>query len=188
MTSVYHPQSNPAERVMRELGRMFRTYCHSQHEIWSRHVPYVEWVLNNTVHEATDCTPQELFLVEGQKYNPLAESVEFPPRTAEDHQVKLTMAREIQMSKAEKRKLRLDRKGIPTKFNVGDRILIRSLRLSSMTERVSWKFFLLFEGPYFIVEIKTQNVYTVEDPKTKIIRGTFNVIHLRKYLSPNDRC
>jgi len=91
------------------------------------------------------------------------------------------------MSKAEKRKLRHDRKGIPTKFNVGDHVLIRSHRLSSMTERVIQKFFLLFEGPYIIVEIKTQNAYTVEDPKTKIIRGTFNVIHLRKYLPPNDR-
>jgi len=144
--------------------------------------------LNNTVHEATGCTPQELFLIEGQKYNPLAESVEFPPRTPEDLQVKLTMAREIQMSKAEKRKLRHDSKGIPIKFNVGDRILIRSHRLSSMAEKVIRKFFLLFEGPYVIVGIKAQNAYTVEDPNTKIIRGTFNVIHLRTYLSPNDRC
>ena len=27
-TSVYHPNSNPAERVLREVGRILRTYCH----------------------------------------------------------------------------------------------------------------------------------------------------------------
>ena len=26
-TSVYHPSSNPAERVLREVGRILRTYC-----------------------------------------------------------------------------------------------------------------------------------------------------------------
>lgn len=59
MTSVYHPQSNPAERVMRELGRMFRTYCHNHHTQWPYYVPYIEWVLNNTVHEATGHTPKK---------------------------------------------------------------------------------------------------------------------------------
>ena len=27
-TSIYHPSSNPAERVLREVGRILRTYCH----------------------------------------------------------------------------------------------------------------------------------------------------------------
>ena len=29
-TSVYHPSSNPAERALREVGRILRTYCHDQ--------------------------------------------------------------------------------------------------------------------------------------------------------------
>ena len=27
--AVYHPQLNQAERMMRELGRIFRAYCHA---------------------------------------------------------------------------------------------------------------------------------------------------------------
>ena len=27
-TSIYHPSSNPAERVLREVGRILCTYCH----------------------------------------------------------------------------------------------------------------------------------------------------------------
>lgn len=60
-TSVYHPQSNPAERVMRKLGCLFRSYC-AQHTNWATFVPYIEWVLNHTVHEATGFMPSELFL------------------------------------------------------------------------------------------------------------------------------
>lgn len=57
----------------------------------------------DTVHEATGCTPQELFLQEAHQYNPMVESVQFSPRTPQDYHVKLTMAREIQLFKAEKR-------------------------------------------------------------------------------------
>lgn len=53
LTSVYHPQSNPVERVMRELGRMFHTYCSTMYFQWVKYVSYVEWVFNNTVHETT---------------------------------------------------------------------------------------------------------------------------------------
>ncbi|MCI0560640.1 MAG: transposase family protein, partial [Nitrososphaera sp.] len=31
---IRHPQSNPSERVMRELGRYFRTYCSERHTGW----------------------------------------------------------------------------------------------------------------------------------------------------------
>ena len=34
--SVRHPQSNPTERVMRELGRLFRTLCSDSHSGWEK--------------------------------------------------------------------------------------------------------------------------------------------------------
>ena len=41
-TSVYHPQSNPSERVMWELGCMFRTFCHQKHSLWATFVNKIE--------------------------------------------------------------------------------------------------------------------------------------------------
>lgn len=32
--SVRHPQSNPVERIMRELGRFFRIFC-AEHAKWA---------------------------------------------------------------------------------------------------------------------------------------------------------
>lgn len=98
-TSVYHSQSNPIERIMRELGRFLRIYCHMSHTDRPRYVKYVEWVLNNTIHESTGFTLEEIFL-KGDRYNPITEAIECPPGVAIEHQVKLIMANEVQRTKA----------------------------------------------------------------------------------------
>lgn len=177
--SVYHPQSNPAERVMRELGRMFRTYCHNQHTEWPRYINYIEWVLNNTVHEATGYTPQELFSAV-DKYNPFSKVISFPLQVPVQQKTKFILAREVQLSHAERRKQRHDRQGPSTEFTIGMLVLVRTHRLSSAVDRTISKFFLLYEGPYVIVK-KSTNVYTVADPDTQHVQGTYNVIHLRQY-------
>eukprot|EP00102_Acyrthosiphon_pisum_P010340 XP_008178632.1 PREDICTED: uncharacterized protein LOC103307921 [Acyrthosiphon pisum] len=180
MTSVYHPQSNPAERVMRELGRMFRTYCSEQHMQWPRYVTYIEWVLNNTVHEATGHTPQELFL-KVERCNPFDTAVEFPLRVPLAQQTKWIMAREVQISKSERRRQRHDSKGKPTFFCVGQLVLVRVHRLSSAVDKCIQKFYMLYEGPFEVAERKSGNAYVVVDPVTQSIRGTFNVVLLRRY-------
>lgn len=58
--SIRHPQSNPSERVMRELGRFFRTYCSDQHTRWARYINKImDWV-NLSVNCTTGYTPFEL--------------------------------------------------------------------------------------------------------------------------------
>lgn len=185
MTSVYHPQSNPAERVMRELGRLFRTYCHQQHTDWPQYIAYIEWVLNNTVHEATGCTPQELFLT-AVRYNPFEAVVQFPFRDPLEHRTKLILAQEIQMTHSERRKQRHDKQGKPTIFEIGDQVLVRTHRLSSAIDQCIHKFFLLYEGPYIVIKKMAANAYTVADPVNQQTRGTFNVIHLRRYFVPES--
>lgn len=184
-TSVYHPQSNPAERVMRELGRLFRTYCHQSHTEWPRYVQYIEWVLNNTVHESTGFTPSEIFL-RTERYSPIYEAVECPPKGSDDFTIKLTMAAEVQRTKAEERRIRHDRRGKATIFLIGEEVLVRAHRSSSAVDHQIKKFFMLYEGPYKIVEIKSCNAYVVADPVTDQIRGTFNIIFLRKYIRPTN--
>lgn len=34
LPTIRHPQGNPSEWVMGELGRMLRTYCHDRHTAW----------------------------------------------------------------------------------------------------------------------------------------------------------
>ncbi|XP_050544268.1 uncharacterized protein LOC126907198 [Daktulosphaira vitifoliae] len=123
LTSVYHPQSNPTERVMRELGRLFRTYCSEYHAEWPRYVSYIEWVLNNTIHESTSFNPIEHFCPE--KHQSLIQTIiDFPPGIDIPLETKFEIARQSQKNKAFARKQRHDRIGPHTNFNIGDIVLI----------------------------------------------------------------
>ena len=53
LTSVNHPASNPAERVMREIGRFLRAYCYKHHQGWYKLVPDLEDCLNSIPHDST---------------------------------------------------------------------------------------------------------------------------------------
>ncbi|KAF4525451.1 hypothetical protein B566_EDAN016239 [Ephemera danica] len=76
-TSGYHPGSNPSERVMRELGRIFRAYCNHKHTLWCSLVPKImEWI-NVTTHASTGVTPYEL--QHGRKLTrEIASCIKFP--------------------------------------------------------------------------------------------------------------
>lgn len=58
--TTYHPANNPSERVMKELGRILRTYCYDKHTTWSTHINNIEECFNNSVHFSTSFTPEEL--------------------------------------------------------------------------------------------------------------------------------
>jgi len=179
-TSLYHPQSNPAERIVRELGRLFRTYCHQSHTEWPHYIKYIEWVLHHTVHE-NGFTPSEIFLNE-DRYSPIYEAVECPPKSDDEYTVKLPMAAEVQRTKAEVRRIRHDSQEKPNKCTIGDEVLVRTHRSSSAVDQQIKKFFMSYEGPYHIIEVKNHNAYVLNDPATNQVRGTFNVIFLRKYI------
>ena len=56
-SSSRHPQSNSVERTIRELGRIFRSYCADSHTKWARLMPFVQDCINITVHQSTGFTP-----------------------------------------------------------------------------------------------------------------------------------
>lgn len=182
-TSIYHPQSNPAERVMRELGRMFRTYCHDKHNTWPQYVPYIEWTLNNVRHESTHFTPSELFLKQ-IRHNPLSPLIQFPTSDLPDYSKKLILANEVQMTKAEARKKRHDQKIKSSPFKLDDLVLVKTHKLSNQIEKKINKFFQLYEGPYKIKKIKSVNAYVLVHPDDDTPKGTYNIIHLKHYIPP----
>jgi len=140
-------------------------------------VPYIEWVLNHTVHEATGSTPSELFLQQ-PRGNPIFCLVDFPTEVMFDPTQRLVMAREIQQSKAESRHRRHAEKGSPMQYAIGDLVLVRTQRLSSSVDKCIHKLFMLYEVPFVVKEIKHKNAYVVSDPLTDRVRGCFNVILL----------
>jgi transposase InsO family protein len=59
-TGVWHPQSNPSKRCMKEISKFFRIYWSKNHRKWAELIPHIESWLNNTVASATGFTPAEL--------------------------------------------------------------------------------------------------------------------------------
>jgi hypothetical protein len=57
---IRHPQSNPSERVMRELSKFFRVYSHNNRKRWAELIPHIEEWLNKTVASSTGYSPVEL--------------------------------------------------------------------------------------------------------------------------------
>lgn len=57
---IRYSQLNPAKRIRRELGQLFKTLCHDQHSCWAKHVPKVVDLLNIIVHSGTGFISVEL--------------------------------------------------------------------------------------------------------------------------------
>ena len=62
-TSVYHPSSNPAERVLREVGRIVGTYCHNQQRRWTDYLSAAEEdFISLSYHQSIETTPYTCLL------------------------------------------------------------------------------------------------------------------------------
>jgi hypothetical protein len=75
MSSIRHPQSNPTERVMKELGRLFRAYCHNAHANWASVLSSIELLFNTTTHSSTGFSPYEVIFGRNPT-NPLSRLIE----------------------------------------------------------------------------------------------------------------
>jgi hypothetical protein len=53
---IRHPESNPVERVMREIGNYCKIYCHTMHKEWPKLIPKIESLLNITISGSTGFT------------------------------------------------------------------------------------------------------------------------------------
>lgn len=183
-SSIRHPQSNPVERIMRELGRFFRTYCAERHTAWARYVPTIRDCLNLMSHQSTGAVPYELHY--GR--SPLDRIIEMFPRLkyeipSQDIQIQLTREN---LRRAWTRQSDTQKGVSKVSLAKEDLVLLRVPHLSDASQSVIYKFFHLFEGPYRIQDIINQNAFVLVHPDDNDrIKGTYNRIHLRKYYPKN---
>lgn len=67
-TPAYHPQSNPVERVNRDLKTRITAYIQNNHKEWDKFIPQFQFAHNTSVHSTTGMTPA--FLVFGRELHP----------------------------------------------------------------------------------------------------------------------
>lgn len=183
-SSIRHPESNPTERVMRELGKFFRMYCSDQHTKWGKYVNKIQDLLNITTHCSTGFTPFELHFGREPK-NEIAKLINFPPIVPKSHEIKISIAKD-NLKKPFKERQNKQKTKSAIEYVIGDKVLLRVPHLSSSTDRVTHKFFRLYEGPYVITAAKGSNAFVLSDIKDNKIKGTYNRLSLRKYYQAGD--
>lgn len=179
--SIRHPQSNPSERVMRELGRLLRLYCHQKHTAWAKFIYKIETLLNCATHDSTGVPP---ILLEKNTHPELEikNIISFPEQEQTKH-ISLELIKERLYTKSQKRIQKHDSKlNKITTFAVGQYVWLKSNHLSCAEDHEAKKLFLLYEGPFRIKKVVGHNAYELVN-ESNCVRGIFNVVSLKPYIS-----
>ena len=167
---------------MRELGRVFRTFCHSKHTTWIDLVPDINRWFNLVTHDSTGFTPFELQF--GTKpTHELAALLKLPPSVVTSQEVKIRLANERLRSRAKARKDAHDANKTFTTYSIGDKVWLKALHLSNALQKEIKKLFLLYDGPIVVTNLIGKNAYELVNPIDGTRRGTFNVINLKPFIS-----
>ncbi|CAK1599701.1 unnamed protein product [Parnassius mnemosyne] len=178
-TTVRNPRPNTTERVNKELSRLFRTLCHTNHKDWALILPKLEELYNNSYHNSTGFTPCEILYGESNEMS----FDKVLSKSKDKHNVE-QIRQQVRKNLKEASRIRntkFDKRNRLIKYNIGDLVKISRSSRSDADNKVMSKFNLAYEGPYVIAAVPFDNVYTLTNPETNEIRGIFNAIHLLKY-------
>ncbi|KYQ53676.1 hypothetical protein ALC60_04801 [Trachymyrmex zeteki] len=179
LTSPYNPQSNPVERVMREIGRAIRAYSSNKQTTWDRLLVRLENVINATEHASTGFTPDELHL-------DVKRVVDINPALLPLEENDIEKANKIEIARhsleiaARKRKAQQDKRQIARDYEIGDLVWIKMHRRSEASRKLTKKIHILFDGPYQIVHVVRRNAYVIADLDDNEI-GVYNSRQIRPH-------
>lgn len=183
-TSVRNPGPNITERVNKELGRIFRIYCHEKHTKWVAFLKEIEQTYNNSIHCSTGFSPNEIAFGKSPTYSldKYTQGCGKPTKTIEE--IKLAAQKNLEKSAANRQKYYNLNKRL-VNYEIGTMVKLRKITQSSLLKKEIKKFHLLYEGPFVIGSIPYSNTYTLIDPKTREIKGDYSAIHLARYYTSN---
>ena len=124
-STIRHPQSNPSERIMRELSRLFRVYCRNNHRSWIEVLPYINEWLNSVPHDSIRITPYEAQF--GEKPTGILSGLE-RPEIARGYRTNLTVILDELIKKGRSRITKAKKKG--HLFKANQKVLLRVPRVS----------------------------------------------------------
>uniref|UniRef100_A0A1A8PLB6 Gypsy retrotransposon integrase-like protein 1 n=2 Tax=Nothobranchius rachovii TaxID=451742 RepID=A0A1A8PLB6_9TELE len=140
-TTPYHPRGNPVERFNRTLLNMLGTLRDEDKRHWHDYVKPLVHAYNCTKHESTGYTPYELMFGRQPRLPvDLAFNVPLNQRQQQSHSQYVTalktqlresykLATENAAKMAERNKVRYDKHLTESLLDVGDRVLVRNVRL-----------------------------------------------------------
>ena len=185
-TPVRHPESNPSERCMRELGKFCKIYCHDNHRKWVELLPHIERWINHTVATSRGFTPSELMFGTKRQnvVKQLAPGLQDMGPEETSVEAKIKEAYDKMINKAKLRERRHKRGNANWQPKLGEKVLVRKHPISEAMKGFTAKFSYLYEGPFSISKSLGHSAYEVRDEKGKV-RGEFHIKQLKQYKEPS---
>lgn len=148
---------------------------------WSQHLENIQYTLNNTSHSSINNTPSKLLLGYDMKNQADSKFLSYFRDIIhkEDLQLDRQKAREIAIKATNKlkeyNKVYYDKKHkVPTKYNIGDYVLIRDTIIKPGEDR---KLKPPYKGPYMVTKVLNHNRYVIQDiPGFNIKQKPYNSI------------
>ena len=162
-STAFHPESQGSiERSHRVLAEYLRHYVSEDQTDWDAWVPFAAYVYNTTQHSATKYTPFELLF---GRPSTIPTSLKKPPEISYNYdnyaaelkgrlQTAHQQARKSLMESKVKSKEYFDRTTVPSKFRVGDKVLMFD---ETVRRGRSRKLGAQWIGPYTITEMDKVN-------------------------------
>lgn len=188
-----HPQSNPTERVNRNVITMIRAYVGARHREWDKHLAQIGFALRTAVHEVTGFSPA--FLNFGREPSASGVGVDLQSDdvgTVEDCGPYGRKLQELQdifkevkdrlVQAHEKSSHRYNLRRRPQEFKDNDLVLKRNFSQSDAAAGFSAKLTDRFVGPFRITKKISNVVYSLEDLQGKDA-GKWHVNDLKRYIN-----
>eukprot|EP00762_Andalucia_godoyi_P008723 ANDGO_04722.mRNA.1 Retrovirus-related Pol polyprotein from transposon 17.6 len=184
-TIAYRPQSNGiVERANGEVGRHLRSIVMDRRlsENWHTALPFVQRILNSTVHSAIGTSPSRLLFGDAVNLERelVKDTTESEPESVEvsEYVRKLTAIQKVAVSASQEHQRsvvakRLKSSQHPITFEPGDYVLV------SYPERAPSKLAPTWKGPMLIIA-RLENLYTCQDLVTQKTHD-FHVSRLKEY-------
>ena len=163
-TSPHHPQGNPqAERFMRTLGNMLRSYVSENHAEWDERLPEVMAAYRTSVHDTTGQTPHMMLL----GYEATTPTELAAGRTLEDSQMGSRLHELDKLRHQVKEKVEASRSAYRQKQTVrfsqyapGDFVMVSNLnRKVGVSPKLSDKWI----GPFEVLQLKSEVTYRIKE-------------------------
>lgn len=81
VTPPYSPQSNPIERVNRNIKTMIRSYLSDKHNKWDEWLPELTYAYNTSLHSSPACSPTFFNFGRDPRYLELHRNLTLIPET-----------------------------------------------------------------------------------------------------------
>ena len=198
MSTAYHPQSDgQMERMNRVLEDMLRHYVSPNQTDWDKHLPMVEFAINNAYQESVKATP--FILNYGQHpHTPasIGKGIDQPAAAAsrsplahrftDEMQQIIAQAKQSLLSAQQRQKAYHDRKARAKQFEVGSEVLLSTTNIAFKNPGTA-KLLPKYVGPFKVLDRIGTVAYRLLLPETMKIHNVFHVSLLEQYRS-DGRC